>query len=33
LNQLGLHPWGTAVYRPFWIRIRPTSIRGRQTPG
>ncbi len=33
LNHLGLHPWATAVDRPFWIRIRPTSISGRQTPG
>jgi nitroimidazol reductase NimA-like FMN-containing flavoprotein (pyridoxamine 5'-phosphate oxidase superfamily) len=33
LSHLGLHPWATAVDRPFWIRIRPTSINGRQTPG
>ena len=33
LNRLGLHPWVTAVDRPFWIRIRPTSVSGRQTPG
>jgi len=33
LTQLGLHPWVTAVSRPFWIRIRPSSISGRQTPG
>jgi uncharacterized protein len=33
LNRLGLHPWVTAVDRPFWIRIRPTSITGRRTPG
>lgn len=33
LEQFGLHPWVTAVERPFWIRIRPTSITGRQTPG
>ncbi len=33
LSYLGLHPWITAVDRPFWIRIRPTSISGRQTPG
>jgi uncharacterized protein len=32
LSQLGLHPWVTSVARPFWIRIRPTSISGRQTP-
>jgi uncharacterized protein len=33
LSRLGLHPWVSAVDRPFWIRIRPTSISGRQTPG
>jgi uncharacterized protein len=33
LNRLGLHPWVTAVERPFWIRIRPASVTGRQTPG
>ncbi len=33
LSYLGLHPWVTTVERPFWIRIRPTSISGRQTPG
>lgn len=33
LSHLGLHPWVTAVQRPFWIRIRPTSVSGRQTPG
>ena len=32
LSRLGLHPWVTAVDRPFWIRIRPTAISGRQTP-
>lgn len=32
LSRLGLHPWVTAVQRPFWIRIRPTSVTGRQTP-
>ncbi len=32
LNRLGLHPWVTAVQRPFWVRIRPTSVSGRQTP-
>ena len=32
LSRLGLHPWVTAVQRPFWIRIRPTSVSGRQTP-
>ena len=33
LTQLGLHPWVSTVDRPFWIRIRPASISGRQTPG
>jgi uncharacterized protein len=32
LDRLGLHPWVTAVARPFWIRIRATSVSGRQTP-
>ncbi len=32
LSQLGLHPWVTPADRPFWIRIRPTSISGRKTP-
>ncbi len=32
LNRLDLHPWVTGADRPFWIRIRPTSITGRQTP-
>ena len=32
LSRLGLYPWVTAVGRPFWIRIRPTSVTGRQTP-
>jgi nitroimidazol reductase NimA-like FMN-containing flavoprotein (pyridoxamine 5'-phosphate oxidase superfamily) len=33
LNRRGLHPWVTAVERPFWIRIRATSVSGRRTPG
>jgi nitroimidazol reductase NimA-like FMN-containing flavoprotein (pyridoxamine 5'-phosphate oxidase superfamily) len=33
LARRGLHPWVTAVQHPFWIRIRPTSVSGRQTPG
>jgi nitroimidazol reductase NimA-like FMN-containing flavoprotein (pyridoxamine 5'-phosphate oxidase superfamily) len=33
LSRLGLHTWCTAVDRPFWIRIRPASVTGRQTPG
>lgn len=32
LNALGLHPWATTADRPFWIRIRPVSVSGRQTP-
>jgi nitroimidazol reductase NimA-like FMN-containing flavoprotein (pyridoxamine 5'-phosphate oxidase superfamily) len=32
LSRLGLYPWVTAVNRPFWIRIRPTSVTGRHTP-
>lgn len=32
LGRLGLHPWATAVDRPFWIRIRPASVTGRRTP-
>ena len=32
LRQLGLHPWATAVQRPFWIRIRATAVSGRQLP-
>jgi uncharacterized protein len=33
LSQLGVRPWVSAVDRPFWIRIRPSSVSGRQTPG
>lgn len=33
LSGLGVHPWVSEVDRPFWIRIRPSSISGRQTPG
>lgn len=33
LSELGLRPWGSEVDRPFWIRIRPSSVSGRQTPG
>jgi uncharacterized protein len=33
LSGLGLHPWSSAVEHPFWIRIRPTSVSGRRTPG
>jgi uncharacterized protein len=31
LSGLGLHPWATAVERPFWIRIRSATVSGRQT--
>lgn len=31
-GALGLHPWATGVQRPFWIRIRPMSMTGRQIP-
>ncbi len=33
LSRLGVYPWVTAVRHPFWIRIRPTSVSGRRTPG
>jgi nitroimidazol reductase NimA-like FMN-containing flavoprotein (pyridoxamine 5'-phosphate oxidase superfamily) len=32
LNALGLHPWVTAMERPFWIRLRAISVSGRRTP-
>lgn len=32
LSRRGLHPWASAVGDPFWIRIRATSVSGRQTP-
>jgi uncharacterized protein len=32
LNALDLHSWATTADRPFWIRIRPASVSGRQTP-
>jgi nitroimidazol reductase NimA-like FMN-containing flavoprotein (pyridoxamine 5'-phosphate oxidase superfamily) len=32
LSHRGLHPWASAVENPFWIRIRATSVTGRQTP-
>ncbi len=32
LNRLDLHPWVSAIEHPFWIRILPTSVTGRQTP-
>lgn len=31
-SRHSLHPWVTAVQRPFWVRIRPTSVSGRQIP-
>lgn len=33
LADLGLQSWGRAADDPHWIRIRPTSITGRRTPG
>ena len=33
LSRLGLHPWVSEADRPFWIRILPASISGRQIPG
>lgn len=33
LNRQDLHPWPSALQHPFWIRIRATSVSGRQTPG
>jgi uncharacterized protein len=33
MSQLGLQPWPSALDRPFWIRISPTSVTGRRTPG
>ncbi len=33
LSRLGEYPWVTTVRHPFWMRIRPTSVSGRQTPG
>lgn len=33
-ERLGLRSWGGAAARdPHWIRIRPTSVTGRRTPG
>jgi uncharacterized protein len=32
LARLGLRSWATATDHPFWIRIRPTSVTGRQIP-
>ncbi len=32
LSRLGLHPWAGEQDRPFWVRIRPTSVTGRRTP-
>ena len=33
LAGYGLRPWAAGVERPFWIRIRPSSVSGRRTPG
>jgi len=33
-ERLGLQSWGGDAARdPHWIRIRPTSVTGRRTPG
>jgi uncharacterized protein len=32
LSQLGLDRWAASAQRPFWVRIRPTSVTGRRTP-
>lgn len=32
LDALDLHPWATSADRPYWIRIRPTSVTGRRIP-
>ena len=32
LAEYGLRPWAAGVERPFWIRIRPSSVTGRRTP-
>jgi hypothetical protein len=32
LSRFGLRPWVSAADRPFWIRIRPVTISGRQIP-
>ncbi len=33
LGRLGLSPWAGEENRPFWVRIRPTSVTGRRTAG
>ena len=33
LSRIGLHSWASDLDRPFWIRISPTSVTGRRTPG
>jgi len=33
LSRLGLYSWASALDRPIWIRIRPTSVTGWRTPG
>ena len=33
-ERLGLQSWGgAAAGDPYWVRIRPTSVTGRRTPG
>jgi uncharacterized protein len=33
LGRLVLRSWADAAAHPFWIRIRPSSVTGRQIPG
>ncbi len=33
MSRLDVYPWVTEVRHPSWIRIRPTSVSGRRTPG
>lgn len=33
MSRLDVYPWIPGVRHPFWIRIRPTSVSGRRTPG
>jgi uncharacterized protein len=32
LARMGLRSWPTGTDKPFWIRIRPASVTGRQIP-
>ncbi|MGO9784222.1 MAG: pyridoxamine 5'-phosphate oxidase family protein [Streptosporangiaceae bacterium] len=33
LGDRGLRPWVTTVARPYVIRVRPSAVTGRRTPG